>query len=73
MSKYSVCVPLVGYSYVEVEADNEDDAKSKAMDLCCDFDNSNVEVQELYGVEHVAQGNCVNHPYWDIEVEESES
>jgi hypothetical protein len=23
----------------------------------------------MYGVEHVVQGNCVNHPLWDIEIE----
>lgn len=68
--KYSVCVPLVGYSYVEVEADDENDAKEKAIDMCCDFDNSNVELQELYGVEQVVEGNCINHPFWNVEVQE---
>lgn len=72
MSKYGVLVPIVGYSYVEVIADNENDAKSKAFELCCDFDNANVELQELYGVERVAEGNCVNHPFWNMEIEESE-
>lgn len=69
--KYLVGVPIVGYSYVEVEADNENEAQEEALNLCCDFDNPNVELEELYGVEHVSEGNCINHPFWDIDVDES--
>lgn len=73
MSKYGVTVPIVGYSYVEVEAKDEYEAKEKAMDMCCDFDDANVELIEMYGIEHVAEGNCVYHPFGDIEIEECES
>lgn len=68
MSNYLVTVPLVGYTYCEVEAENEEDAKEKALDICCDFDNENVEVGEFYGVEHVNKGNVCYHPMWDMEV-----
>lgn len=67
--KFDVTVPIVGYSYVTVEADNEEEAKEKALDQCCDFDNENVDIAEIYGVEKVAEGNVVHHPFWDIEVE----
>ena len=69
MSKYLVTVPLVGYTYCEVEAENEEDAKEKALEICCDFDDKNVEVGEFYGVEHVNNGNVCYHPMWDMEVE----
>lgn len=70
MKKYGVTVPIVGYTYVEVESNNENEAIDKALDLCCDFDNKHVEIQELYGVKHVTQGNVVSHPCWHIDVEE---
>lgn len=31
--------------------------------------NKKVDIIEMYGVEHVVQGNCVNYPFWDIEIE----
>lgn len=68
--KYTVIVPIVGYTYVNVEAGNEAEAKEKALDICCDFKNENVEVAELYGLEKVVEGNTCSHPQWEIEVEE---
>lgn len=70
--KFDVTVPIVGYSYVTVEADNEEEAKEKALDQCCDFDNENVDIAEIYGVEKVAEGNVVYHPFFNIEVEKLE-
>lgn len=72
MNKYNIAVPIVGYTYCEVEADNKEEAKEKALDICCNFEDKNVDIVELYGVEHVCQGNCVDHPLWNIEIEESE-
>ncbi len=69
--KYNVTVPIVGYSTVFVEAKDEKEAIEKAFDICCDFDKENVELGELYGEEHVIQGNVCSHPFWDVEVEES--
>lgn len=63
-------VPIVGYVTVELDdTTNESDAKEKALDLCRDFENKKVDIIEMYGVEHVVQGNCVNHPLLDIEIE----
>ena len=70
--KFCVTVPIVGYSYVTVEAENEKEAKEKAFDQCCDFDNEDVDIAEIYGVEKVVEGNVVNHPFWKIEVEQLE-
>lgn len=70
--EFCVTVPLVGYSCVSVEAKNEEEAREKAIDQCCDFDNENVDILELYGIEKVVEGNVVNHPYWNIEVEKQE-
>ena len=72
MSKYLVTVPLVGYSSCIVEADNEDEAKDKAYEICCSFEDENVELQELYGVDKVVEGNVCKHPFWNIDVEEAE-
>lgn len=70
--RFGVTVPIVGYSYVTVEAENEKEAKEKAFDQCCDFDNENVDIEEIYGVEKVAEGSVLYHPFWKIEVEKLE-
>ena len=70
MTNYVVSVPLVGYSYCYVEADNEDEAKNKALEICANFDNGNVEIVELYGIQNVLEGNVCKHPFWNIDVEE---
>lgn len=70
--EFCVTVPIVGYSYVTVEAENEEEAKEKALAKCCDFDNEDVDIEEIYGVEKVAEGSVVYHPFWKIEVENME-
>lgn len=70
--EFCVTVPIVGYSCVTVEAESEEEAKEKALDQCCDFDNEDVDVVEIYGVEKVSEGNVINHPFWKIEVEKME-
>lgn len=70
--KFCVTVPIVGYSYVSVEAENEEEAKEKAIERSCDFDNEDADIVELYGVEKVAEGNVLYHPFWKIEVEKQE-
>lgn len=70
--EFCVTVPIVGYSYVTVEAENEEEAKEKALAQCCDFDNENVDIGEIYGVEKVAEGSVLYHPFWNIEVENLE-
>ena len=53
MKKYIVGVPLVGYYYTEVEAENEYEAEDKAIEQ--DFELCDIE--ELYGVKEVCKGN----------------
>lgn len=72
MAKYGITMPIVGYSYVIVEADTEEEAVEKAYDICCDNDNENVDIVELYGVEKVCEGNIVNHPCRNMDIEELE-
>lgn len=69
--KYNVTVPIVGYSTVFVEAESEEQAKEKTLDTCCNFDDKNVDVVEIYGVESVVNGNVCSHPFLEIDVEES--
>ena len=73
MAKYLVTMPLVGYSYVTVEAEDKEEALEKAYEICCDWDeNEDVECGEFYGIERVVEGNVCSHPQWRAEVEEVE-
>ena len=63
MAKYGVTLPIVGYVYVEVEAENEEDAISKALEE----DWKDDDVQEEYTMEHVCTGNVCHHPYSDAD------
>lgn len=72
MKNFKVTVPIVGYSIVYVKAENEEEAKEKALDICCDFENDDVDLQELEGVEKVAEGNVCYHPYWKIDIQEED-
>lgn len=66
--KYTVAVPIVGYSCVNVKAESEEEAIEKAIDLACEFENENVELEELYGENIVVEGNICHHPYCEAEV-----
>lgn len=46
----------------------EEGLPEKPIDLSCEFKNENVELQELYGIGKVAEGNVCSHPYWGVEV-----
>lgn len=70
MKKYSVLVPIVGYTEVEVMAENEEEAKNKALEKGCCFDDPNVDIIEMYGTDNVVKGMFVDHPQWSIEIEE---
>lgn len=70
MKKYMVMVPLVGISCVEVEAEGEEQAKKEAIDIACDFKRENVDLNELYGVDKVVEGNACYHPLFEIDLEE---
>jgi len=53
MPTYNVMLPITGKLYVEVEADDEDDAIQKALNA--DFTIENVE--ELEAHDMICQGN----------------
>lgn len=66
---YVVKVPIAGYSYVEVDdATTAEEAKKKALDMCCDFNNKNVTMEELCGYEKLVEGNVCYAPCWNMEV-----
>jgi hypothetical protein len=65
MKEYCVTVPICGYAVVVVEAENEKDAKKKALE---DVDISDIESWDA--LEEIVSGNCFNGPQNEIEVEE---
>jgi hypothetical protein len=64
MATYSVKLPFAGYLSVEVEADSEEDAVSKAMN-----DASLDDVEEWETFTHIVQGNVLYAPINTPEVE----
>jgi hypothetical protein len=57
MAKFEVVLPIVGYAYMEVEADSLDEAWETACDLL-EFN----DMEEWYPVKTVATGNVLHHP-----------
>lgn len=69
MKKYTVKVPIVAVCYVEVEAENE----QEAIDMAFESDDLKLEnVDEWEPLEHIVEGNVVYTYNSDIEVEEME-
>ena len=69
MKKYTVKVPIVAVCYVEVEAENE----QEAIDMAFESDDLKLEnVDEWEALEHIVEGNVVYTYNSDIEVEEME-
>ena len=64
MATYSVKLPFAGYLSVEVEADSEEDAVSKAMN-----DASLDDVEEWETFTQIVQGNVLYAPINTPEVE----
>lgn len=67
--KYTVKIPIVAVCYVDVEADNEQEAIEKAM-ISDDLNLENVD--EWEALEHICEGNVVYTYNTDVEVYESE-
>lgn len=65
MVEYCVSVPICGYAVVVVEAENEEDAKKKALGMATIDD-----IEEWEALEQVVEGNCFNGIMNEIEVEE---
>lgn len=51
--KYNVYIPICGYAYLEVEAENEEAAINEAFKQGCSFD----DIVEFDMYEHIVQGN----------------
>ena len=65
--KYGVSLPFTGYVYVEVEAENEEEALDKAWDKATLND-----IVEWAIAEHLCQGNVLDAILNNYEVEELE-
>lgn len=66
---YTVKVPIVAVCYVEVEAENEQEAIGKAMES----DDLTLEnVDEWEALEHIVQGNVIYTYNGDVEIESVE-
>lgn len=69
MKKYTVKVPIVAVCYVEVEAENE----QEAIDMAFESDDLKLEnVDEWEPLEHIVEGNVVRTYNSDVEAEEME-
>ena len=69
MKKYTVKVPIVAVCYVEVEAENE----QEAIDMAFESDDLKLEnVDEWEPLEHIVEGKVVYTYNSDVEVEEME-
>lgn len=67
MKRYTVKVPIVAVCYIDVEAENEQDAIKKAFESE-DLDLKNVE--EWEPLEHITQGNVIYTYHNDAEIVE---
>ena len=67
MKNYEVMIPVTGYIYVDVEAENEDEAVDMAMQSD-DISLDNIAEWEVH--RHVIQGNVCYALLNSVEVEE---
>lgn len=66
---YTVKVPIVAVCYVEVEAENEQEAIGKAMES---EDLTLENVDEWEALEHIVEGNVIYTYNGDVEIENVE-
>ena len=64
MKKYNVYVPICGYVYLEVEAEDEQEAIDKAFENGCSTD----DIVEFDMYEHIVQGNVFYGAMNDVDV-----
>lgn len=62
--KYNVYVPICGYAYLEVEAENKEDAIDEAFRQGCSLE----DIVEFDMYEHIVQGNVFNGTMNEIDV-----
>ena len=65
--KYGVSLPFTGYVYVEVEAENKEEALNTAWERAT-FD----DMVEWEFTEHICRGNVLDAVLNDYEIEEVE-
>lgn len=69
MKKFGVSVPIAGYVYIEVEAENKKEAVEKAFDQGYTQD----DIQEIDMYERIIEGNVCHVWHNRVEVEELDS
>lgn len=68
MKRYDILVPIAGHAYVQVEAENEEQAKELALEEVTIKDIENWEP-----LEHFNRGNvCYCPSPWEIEITDIE-
>lgn len=65
MKTYNVIIPIAGHAHIQVEADNEEQAKELAMDKATIDDLEDWECLEQFNRGNV----CYCPAPWEIEVE----
>lgn len=73
--KYEVEVPIIGYYWCEIEAQDEETAKQKAMDLFSNLESidqilEDYELVELNPMEEIVEGNVFHGSLNKIDVVE---
>jgi hypothetical protein len=66
MPKFECTIPIVGYAYVEVEADNKQVAQERALSIPWE----DLDIIEEYTTDKVCEGNVCYHPYSRIDIVE---
>jgi hypothetical protein len=69
MKKFGVSVPIAGYVYIEVEAENKNEAIEKVFEQGYKED----DIQEMDMYEKIVEGNICNVWHNEVEVEELEN
>ncbi len=69
---YGVSIPIAGYIYIEVDAENKDEAATKAFDEMGEMSQEEWYglIQELECYEKLVQGNVCYAYHTRVEVEE---
>ncbi len=66
MNRYRITIPCAGSTTVEVEATDEDEARTLAFEKACD----EPVPDEFEYMDRIVQGNVCYAPVWEIEVED---
>jgi len=70
MKKYGVMVPFAGHFYVEVEAENEEEAKGKAFEANPFGDDDDADIMEVNYYEQMNRGNVAYCTLSEVDIQE---